>query len=271
MKIPYKIICAFFLVVVTFYSHANADKINLKNGNTLKGEIINAGSDSVTVETGFGKQTVPKDEVLSVEYEKTAEVKAEPEEVAASGQKEDSQPDRSRKLYVNVNGIIGARALTDPTAKAAYVNNHAILGLDTDIGYGYWPSLLVAFSSSSGTGTTWTSSYTVKDQVDLGEFDYGVRYYFLHEGFRPYVSVGFASISATETITCTSGCTGTTNDSKTTDTATGTFFNTGIMWHPRFGMNFGVDYKALSGAYFKNHPKQYADYSQIVFLIGYGW
>lgn len=182
----------------------------------------------------------------------------------------DVHDDRSKKYNTNIVGLPGVGVFIDNGNRVTDLGALVGLGINADVGYGYWPSLLVGLSyGGSSTGQKSYGNY--QEDINLSEYDLGVRYYLGHEVFQPYVSVGVASISITDKISCGGGwCSGTTKAGTTTDTVTGTLLNAGLLWHPSptKGVNIGVDLKVVTGASYRNLK---ADYAQLKFLFGYGW
>lgn len=63
-----KLLSVLGLMVFLLVNHASAESISLNDGTTIKGTVISSDEKNIVIETEFGRLTISKDKVVSIEY-----------------------------------------------------------------------------------------------------------------------------------------------------------------------------------------------------------
>jgi len=181
----------------------------------------------------------------------------------------------------NVNFLLGSRVLSNSDWKTLAVEEQGLFGVDFDFTKESWPvSLLLGVSGSTASSKLFAISYygytiaTFDNETTTSEYDVGARKYFdTDSNFMPYISAGVASIRVENTVTCTSGCSGSFSLS---DSSAGVFLDGGLMWRLGQHFNLGLGLKVLTGTsiQYSINGVRYdidADYGQAALILGYGF
>lgn len=95
-------------LLLVFIDTASAETIFLKDGTSVKGSIVSSDDKNIIVDTEFGRLTIFKDKVISIEYKEREDKKLKTEII----EKEMELNRLEGRKQFDINGLLSAYGLT---------------------------------------------------------------------------------------------------------------------------------------------------------------